>query len=61
MYIKAEYDKIFEYWDYNIYTANHRKVLFSCNDWKNKSVCIRAAKKMARRLGIEYRENREVK
>lgn len=44
-------------WDYLIYTANHRSILQARTTWVNESACRRAAKKMAKKLNIEYREN----
>lgn len=55
MYILV--DRVGEsFYDYHVYAANNHEVLVSENLWRSKSACIRAAKKMARRLGIEYRE-----
>lgn len=57
MYIKVEETSICcQIYRYVIYAANHRDVLNSESVWYSESACIRAAKKMARRLGIEYRE-----
>ena len=55
MYIRINYYGHHNLWDYSIYATNHRAMLCANSVWI-KSACIRVAKKMARRLGIEYRE-----
>ncbi len=57
MYIKVEKLAIYELWRYEIYAANHRTILKTYRRWVTESACIRAAKKMAKKLNIEYREN----
>ena len=56
------YIKIREFWagtwDYTIYTANHHEVMRATGAWVVKSAAVSAAKKMAKGLGIEYRERR---
>lgn len=44
-------------WRNDIFAANHVPILWSCNYWMERSEAVRAAKKMAKKLGIEYREN----
>jgi hypothetical protein len=57
MYIKIKQVLSTHYVRYMVYAANHKKVMLSENIWikAQRSDCVRAAKKMARRLGIEYR------
>lgn len=55
MYIKAS--KPFRFWRYCTYAGNHREMMESSTLYVRKLTCIRAAKKMAKKLGTEYREN----
>ncbi len=59
MYIKLTIGGHGMWYDFSVYAANHHPVLLANNVWTTRGGAIRAAKKMARRLGIEYRENRE--
>ncbi len=57
MYIKIRPWGTCGNWDYGLYAANHHKVMESYIVSYDKSAVIRAAKKMAMKLNIEYREN----
>jgi hypothetical protein len=41
-------------WDYAIYDARNRKCLQYCDWYSSKSKAVRAAKAMAKRIGIPY-------
>lgn len=44
-------------WQYTVRAGNHRVVCHAASYWDEKSPAVRAAKKMAKKLNIEYREN----
>ncbi len=54
MYIKIYL--LANYYAYTIYTANHKRICESFNYWEKKPRAIKAAKKLATDLGIEFRE-----
>lgn len=56
MYIKVEALGEGSLYVYTLYAANHRDMLGS-RTAETKAATIRAAKKMAKQLNIEYREN----
>ena len=58
MYIKVR--RLAEHvYDYQVYTANHRVVLTAETGWHYESSAKRAAKKMAKRLSIGYKESKK--
>ena len=55
MYIKVY--TICHIWCYKIFAGNGKPIFDSCNATLKRSTAVRAAKKMAKKLNIEYREN----
>ncbi len=57
MYIKLVIDSWC--WQHGLFAANHKMVYLSENLWDDKSEAIRAAKKLARRVGINYKGEKD--
>lgn len=55
MYIKIT--PHYSLWGYNVYEGCGKRLLNSYDVWASELGATRAAKKMAKKLNIEYREN----
>ena len=55
------YIKVYKMWDncwcYRVFAENHKAILDSYLCATSRWAAVRAAKKMAKKLNIEYREN----
>ncbi len=58
MYIKIGVCGVFhQTWEYGLYAGNHRPMMWTFKQYSQPRYARRAAKKMAMKLNIKYREN----
>jgi hypothetical protein len=57
MYIKANISYFPGYNDYEMFQDNGLMVMAAVTHWKTELEAINAAKEMAKKLGIEFKEN----
>ena len=54
MYIKVIPDSYC--WQHGLFAANNKMICISDNVWTTKQKAVRAARKLAKRISVDYRE-----